>query len=253
MLFGYNLFSNYYIKNQQRHTVKRTYNTIFTAILMSMLIAFGGCENKSDKTDSKLPIENTTEVITPVQPAAPKMEKDATSLALTKKKTEVEASKVQKTAKDDISNMPSIINLRGDRLGLTVEAGKLLLKPHEKPLILINLFDMNDNDSLAQLPYLQRLHDKYGDRLIVIGLPVNDPLNKEQLNQLVQKMGLSYFVSFGDDHQKIIEMLQDALQSETLTMPTILLYDKEGINQGYYEGATPIEMITHDILEISKQ
>jgi hypothetical protein len=244
MLFGYNLFSNYYIQNQQRHTVKRTHNTIFTAILMSMLISLVGCENKGDKTETELPIENSTEFVTPPQKAKP-------SLELTKK-NEVEAPKSLATVKPDISNLPTVINLRGDRLGMEIREGKLMMQPQDKPLVLINLFDINDTDSVAQLPYLQRLQDKYSDSLLVIGIPINSPLHKEALNQLVQKMELAYFISFGDDHQEIIRMLQDALQSDTLTTPTTLLYDKEGINQGYYEGLTPIEMITHDILRISK-
>jgi hypothetical protein len=254
MLFGYNLFSNYYIQNQQRQPVKRTHNTIFTAILVSMLITLGGCENKSDKTDTELPVENSTEVVTPVQKAeTPKTKKDDTSLALTQKKEAVKAPKSQQSDKTDISKLLSVVNIRGDRLGMAIEAGKLSIHPQDKPLILINLFDINDSNSIGQLPYLQRLQDKYSDRLLVIGIPTNTPLRKEQLNQLVRKMELNYFISFGDDHQKIIQMLQDALQSDTLTTPTTLLYDKEGINQGYYEGLTPIEMITHDILRISKQ
>jgi hypothetical protein len=210
-----------------------------------MLISLTGCENKSDKTDSELPIQNSTEVVTP-----PK--NTNTSLDLTKK-DEVKAPKSQTIAKADLSNMLSIINLRGDRLGMEIQEGKLMMQPQDKPLVLINLFDINASDSVAQLPYLQRLQDKYSDRLLVISIPTNSPLNKEALNQLVQKMGLAYFISFGDDHQEIIQMLQDALQSDTLTTPTTLLYDKEGINQGYYEGLTPIEMITHDILRISKE
>jgi len=198
-----------------------------------MLISLGGCENKSDNTETVLPAENTTEVI-----GTPQTEKQTQTL------------KLSSAAKSDIPNMFNLVNLRGDRLGMSIKGDKVVEQPQDKPIILINIFDINDSDSLSQLPYLQRLQDKYTDRLLVVSIPANMPLNKEQLNQLVQKMELKYFISFADHHQEIIQMLLNTVQCDTLTTPTTLLYDKEGINQGLYEGLTPIEMMAHDILRI---
>ncbi|MDM5272045.1 hypothetical protein PGH07_07625 [Sulfurovum sp. zt1-1] len=220
--------------------MKRTKNAIFIGILLCISFSFNGCEEKKTKTDTELPVENSTEII------------GAPDTNITQKKMFTSTSVKGKPAHKSTTSGSLLFQDRsGKKYTLTIQGGKLLPDTQSKPILLINFFDMNDHDSMAQIPYLTKLQDKYHDRLTVLGIPTNQSIDEENLKAFISMNQIDYFISYDSSHDTLINIFSELLDSDNLTTPTTLLYHK-GETDSIYEGAVPIEMITHDILMINK-
>ncbi|MGC9351478.1 MAG: TlpA family protein disulfide reductase, partial [Sulfurovum sp.] len=135
---------------------------------------------------------------------------------------------------------------------LIMREGKLLPDLKSKPILLINLFDIHDHASAAQVPYLTKLQNKYGNRLTVLGIPTNQTMDEEELRTFIDRHQIDYFISYESSYETLINLFSELLKSDGLTTPTTLLYH-QGETGPIYEGAVPVEMITHDILMITKE
>ena len=133
-----------------------------------------------------------------------------------------------------------------------MQNGKLLPDPKSKPIVLINLFDINDHASVAQIPYLTKLRNEYGKHLTILGIPTNQSLDEEGLKTFISMHQIDYFISYESSLETIGDIFSEVLDSDNLTTPTTLIYHN-GEADAIYEGAVPIEMITHDIVMINKE
>lgn len=219
--------------------MKRTKIVLSIGILLSLSFSFTGCGEKEKKTDTAIPIENSTEIVgtegTPL-PAEQSSARQKTKVA----HTSVSSDRLRFKKRD------------GTTYTLMIKEGKLLPDPQSKPILLINLFDTYEHASLAQIPYLSSLQESYGDRLTVLGIPTNQSLDEEELKAFISMNKIDYFISYGSDPETLGDLFERLLDIEGLTTPTTLLYHR-GETESLYEGAVPIEMITHDIIMINKE
>jgi hypothetical protein len=219
--------------------VKRIKIALFIGILLSLSFFFARCGGKEKKTDAAFPIENSTEIVgtqrKPVTAEKSSVRKEGASAH-----TPVSSERLRFKKKD------------GSTYTLMIEGGKLLPDPQSKPILLINLFDTYEHASMAQIPYLSSLQETYGDRLTVLGIPTNQSLDEEELKAFISMQKIDYFVSYESNPETLGYLFERLLDIDGLTTPTTLLYH-QGQADSVYEGAVPIEMITHDIVMINKE
>ncbi|UFH59922.1 hypothetical protein [Sulfurovum mangrovi] len=221
--------------------MKRTKNLLLIGILFSLPLFFTGCEEKSSETAATLPVENSTEIVGGQDSYIKK--------SLTQSSTEEKMLNDQKSAASDHFIFQKS---DGTKFTLMLQDGKLLPDPQSKPILLINLFDINERASIAQISYLNKLQDKYANRLTVLGIPTNQSMDEATLKAFINQQQVDYFISYENRDQRLIGLFSERLSSDGITTPTTLLYHN-GESGRIYEGAVPIEMITHDILMINKE
>jgi hypothetical protein len=219
--------------------VKRIKIALFIGILFSLSFFFARCGEKEKKSDASFPIENSTEIV------------GGQSTAATQKRSSMQGDK-EVTRTPISSERLSFKKRDGSTYTLMIEEGKLLPAPKSKPILLINLFDTYEHASLAQIPYLTKLQETYGDRLTVLGIPTNQSLDEEELKAFISMHEIDYFISYDSDPETLDYLFERLLDIDGLTTPTTLLYH-QGETDSVYEGAVPIEMITHDIVMINKE
>ena len=223
--------------------MKITKNTLCVGILLCISLSFNGCEDK--QTDTTLPVEDTTEII-----GAQDIDK-----AIKQKKPLAQTAingKMKKAKTSTASGRLLFVNRDGTKYRLIMQNGKLLPDPKSKPIVLINLFDINDHASVAQIPYLTKLRNEYGKHLTILGIPTNQSLDEEGLKTFISMHQIDYFISYESSLETIGDIFSEVLDSDNLTTPTTLIYHN-GEADAIYEGAVPIEMITHDIIMINKE
>ena len=102
------------------------------------------------------------------------------------------------------------------------------------------------------IPYLSDLQKKYKHDFFTLGVLVNEPQNKNSIKTFIQEHAIDYFIATGKENSTFVKTIVKGLQlPENFSLPLTILY-KEGNYYIHYEGATPIEMIEHDIQEIIK-
>ena len=228
---------------QQRYTVKSTKNRLLlTGILFSLPLFFSGCEQKPKDTDATLLVENSTEIIGGQESDTVQDDTPVTEEKRSEQPVQSAAPSEQLLFKKS----------NGATYTLIMQNGKLLPDPKSKPILLINLFDIDDHASAAQVPYLSKLQHKYGNRLTVLGISTNQTMDEEALRAFIDRHQIDYFISYEQNDPALINLFLDLLKSDGLTTPTTLLYHQGELGP-IYEGAVPIEMITHDILMITKE
>jgi hypothetical protein len=227
--------------------VKSTKHLLLIGILFSLPLFFTGCEEKTSDTTATLPVENSTEIIggqdTEIN------QNSTTKASLMHSSTEEKMLNGQKSAASDRFIFQKS---DGTKFTLMIQGGKLLPDPHSKPVLLINLFDINERASTAQISHLNKLQDEYANRLTVLGIPTNQSMDEDALKAFINQHQIDYFISYENRDQTLIGLFSELLKSEGITTPTTLLYHN-GESGRIYEGAVPIEMITHDILMINKE
>ena len=223
--------------------MKITKNTLCVGILLCISLSFNGCEDK--QTDTTLPVEDTTEIISAQDiDKAIKQKKPLAQTAIN--------GKMKKAKTSTASGRLLFVNRDGTKYRLIMQNGKLLPDPKSKPIVLINLFDINDHASVAQIPYLTKLRNEYGKHLTILGIPTNQSLDEEGLKKFISMHQIDYFISYESSLETIGDIFSEVLDSDNLTTPTTLIYHN-GEADAIYEGAVPIEMITHDIVMINKE
>ena len=236
----------------------RQSSLVFIILLASLF--FNGCEEKAQQETSTLPVENTTELINAVEPekkessltiAPPSSPSSQKSETTESENVENETAKEERT--EETQQAPdrsdyTITGLQGKTYSITFDEDTLLVTPQEKPLLLLHLFDMYAPDSGAMTPYLDGLQKERLSDLVVIGIPINTPLNLQAITRWKEQHDARYFIA-SMDVSAFAKKITDHF--EITTTPATLLYHNGKISI-FYEGTTPVEMISHDIDETSK-
>ncbi len=143
----------------------------------------------------------------------------------------------------------------GNTYTLHLKDKKIGFENIQWPLIIIHLFDTNDQDSLAQIPYLVQLQDKYAGDLFILAVAMNDAKQRVQpIDTFIKDHGINYIIPAKNEQllgQTFLETLHLSA-SQTQTLPITILY-RDGMLYNFYEGAIPMEMLVYDIDEAGKK
>lgn len=106
----------------------------------------------------------------------------------------------------------SLVNLVGDSIRLSDYKGKL---------VLIDFFYKGCYPCIQALPSLQALHKKFEqDGLVVLGIDPYDDIEKDKLDEFMQKQGVTYTV--------LLATREIPKQYRVSAYPTMYLIDKQG-------------------------
>jgi len=202
---------------------------IIALLFITVIICFTGCEDKK----SEVSIENTTEIID--------------------KNTTIEDIN-DSPLKTDIETKKFILN-DIDNKSYTFYFNKkdIFIDDIPQKFVLLNFFATWCPPCNGQLPYVADIQAKYKEKLFVAGFLVNDE-NKEyhEIEELTGKYNIDYFISSSKQNNTFaIDLLKCLNIAENFQLPLTILY-KNGKYYAHYEGATPIEMIEHDIKKAMK-
>ncbi|WP_267523560.1 TlpA family protein disulfide reductase [Campylobacter sp. MG1] len=120
------------------------------------------------------------------------------------------------------------------------------LEFNSNKIILFNFFTTWCPPCIAEIYHLNNLVKKYGDRLEVIGVLLEDKSN-EELEQFIKEHNINYNVAVGDNNYTLVKVL-----GEINGIPYIALYDQNGKNINNYLGAVYEEMLDIDIQKVMK-
>lgn len=235
--------------------MRRFKTFISVCILFSIMAFFTGCDKKTDQSEEQLLIEDTTEII-----PQPSHEENKTDIieAPQEKKVEIATPEIpqpKSEISDPVSTDEEVFifkNADNDTLELLIDQKEVSFKPDDKTMLLINFFEIDDPASAVQFPYLMKLQNKYSEKIAILGIPINAGHDDTSLHQFVQKYQLDFFICDTNKSDSLVTLFRDTLKLNKMIAPVTLLYG-DGKLYTSYEGAVPIEMITHDILSFKKE
>ena len=99
----------------------------------------------------------------------------------------------------------------------------------------------------AEAKYLANLQKKYGDKLIVMGVTIEDDVSNDELEQFKKTYGGNYLIANKAENQSLARSIASTIGvGQQFPIPLMILY-KNGQYVTHYVGATPEEMIDSDI------
>ena len=200
-------------------------------LLLSLLLLFAaGCSGKKEKRTATL--ENNTTICAETN----------TSEKNTSAETNMSSTKAPFCVTSTV-----LKNITGETLSVAVDAKHFIVTDEEQPVVLVNFFSTWCPPCRGQIPYFEDLQKKYGNKLFVTGLLVNDDANITVLKTFYEKYHVNYFVSNDPMNRDITEKVRKGLKLDVnFTLPLTVIYRK-GEYFTHYEGPVPVEMLDHDI------
>jgi len=124
----------------------------------------------------------------------------------------------------------------------TLDAGK-------EKVVLFDIFATYCPPCRAEALHLGNLQKKYGDKLIVMGITIEEDVSNDDLEKFKQKYGGHYLISNKAENQNLARAIAATVGvGQNFPIPLMILY-KNGHYVTHYVGATPEEMIDNDIAQ----
>ena len=209
-----------------------------------------------------LPIENTTEVMSPKESVGKeedrfkvgKKEESTAAASQEELTTEKEAAKEENiSASEEATDTFTLIHTKVEGQQITLTDQKIVLQDNEKPIVMLNLFATWCTPCIGQLPYLKDLQKKYQKELLVTGILTHDNIDEQDLERFMAQQQINYFISNTKENDAFTMRLVDQLQlDKNFSIPLTVIY-LNGEYFTHYEGAVPVEMIEYDIQQAKKQ
>jgi len=99
----------------------------------------------------------------------------------------------------------------------------------------------------AAATHLTSLQEKYKDKLIIIGITIEDKIENAKLEDFAQKYKAKYILVNSDQNRRLSDAIVKELKlGERYPIPTMAMY-KNGVLINHYVGATQEEFIDSDI------
>ncbi len=124
----------------------------------------------------------------------------------------------------------------------SIDAGK-------DKVVLFDIFATWCPPCQAESKHLAQLQQKYGDKLMVIGVTIEDDLSNEDLESFKTKHagGGDYIVVNKNDNQPLARSIASTIGvGQQFPLPLMVMYNK-GEYVNHYAGATPQEILDRDI------
>ncbi len=200
------------------------------SVFFIVLLLFTGC-NKKKSEQSKNP---------------PKVHKP-----IIEKPTSTESNKTDVNHTVIPKNDSFILkDIQNKNLHLSIDRKDISLSDVNQSIVLINLFSTWCPPCQGQIDYLSDLQKKYKKNLFIIGLLVNDSIDKEELKAFIKTNYINYFVSNSIENKNIATTISRGLNlGDNYPLPLSILYF-HGKYKIHYEGAIPVEMLAHDLKDI---
>ena len=140
---------------------------------------------------------------------------------------------------------PSTITLHttsGKNILLTATPKGILFGGYEGKVVILDFFATWCPPCRAEMPHLADIQNAFKDKVQIIGILMEE--NKEDID--IQKFESTMGINFPISNSPANFALSDALGG-IKSLPTMVMYDKNGNYFTHYVGAAPQEMIEADL------
>jgi thiol-disulfide isomerase/thioredoxin len=138
----------------------------------------------------------------------------------------------------DSQSKSYVVEKRGSNF--TLDAGK-------DKIVIFDIFATWCPPCRAEAKHLGNLQKKYGNKLIVMGVTIEDDVSNDELEQFKKTYGGNYLISNKAENQSLARSIASTIGvGQQFPIPLMVLY-KNGQYVTHYVGATPEEMIDSDI------
>ncbi|MCH9814551.1 MAG: TlpA family protein disulfide reductase [Epsilonproteobacteria bacterium] len=159
-----------------------------------------------------------------------------------KDETKPTEEKTQKQAETNASNIINLQTTKGENIKLTALENGILFENYQNKVVLLDFFATWCPPCIAEIPHLNEIQTSYKDRVQIIGVLMEESKNNEEIEAFIN----SHAMNFPITNSKANFTLSDALGG-IRSLPTMVMYDKNGEYFTHYIGAAPQEMIEADI------
>lgn len=118
----------------------------------------------------------------------------------------------------------------------------------EDKVVLFDIFATWCPPCQAESKHIAALQKKYKDKLVVIGITIEDDVSNEQLEEFKKRFaGGDYLITNKGDNQKLARSIASSVGvGQQFPIPLMVLFNN-GEYVSHYAGATPQEIIDRDI------
>ncbi len=130
----------------------------------------------------------------------------------------------------------------GTKLNMINTGGGFKFKELENKTVLVVFFATWCPPCKAEIPHLISLQEKYKNDFAVVAVLVEENKPNEEMVKFIGENHINYFVANSPSNLEAIEAV-----GGVKGIPTMFMFDKNGVKVAYYPGATPEEIIEQDI------
>ena len=121
------------------------------------------------------------------------------------------------------------------------------LKDPKSKLLILDLFATWCPPCRAEAPHLASLQKKYKDKILILGVTIEDNVNNEKLKDFVKEHKADYTLVNSSENRRLVDAVAEKLKlGNNFGIPLIAIF-KDGNLVQYYQGATEEEFIESDI------
>ena len=140
----------------------------------------------------------------------------------------------------DTQGKAYVVEKRGNNF--TLDEGK-------DKIVIFDIFATWCPPCRAEAKNLGNLQKKYGKKLIIMGLTIEDDVSNDELEKFKKTYGGNYLISNKAENQSLARSIASTIGvGQQFPIPLMILY-KNGQYVTHYLGATPEEMIDNDIAQ----
>lgn len=139
----------------------------------------------------------------------------------------------------------NVINLQtttGDVIKLTALANGIAFEKYKDKVVLLDFFATWCPPCIAEIPHLSAIQTSFNDKVQIIGILMEESKSNSEIEAFKASHKMNFPVTNSADNFA----LADALGG-IRSLPTMVMYDKNGEYFTHYIGAAPQEMIEADI------
>lgn len=126
-------------------------------------------------------------------------------------------------------------------------ANGFVLEGAEDKIVIFDIFATWCPPCRAAAPHLSSLKEKYKDKLIIIGITIEENILDEKLKEFATTYGAKYILVNSEQNRRLSNAIVKELKlGERFPIPTMAMY-KNGKLINHYVGATEEEFIDSDI------
>lgn len=155
----------------------------------------------------------------------------------------------EETTEDAIVSTASFHLLDTNGKAYTVEkrGTNFTLDAGSDKIVIFDIFATWCPPCRAEAKHLGNLQKKYGDKLVIMGITIEDDVSNYELEKFKKTYGGDYLISNKAENQALARSIASTIGvGQQFPIPLMVLY-KNGQYITHYVGATPEEMIDSDI------
>ncbi len=158
-----------------------------------------------------------------------------------KQQNEQESQKVLKEKKSE-ENIINLSTIENKTIKLTAIKEGIIFENYKGKIILLDFFATWCPPCLAEIPHLNAIQTSYQDQVQLIGILMEENKSNDEMENFKFENSITFPITNSPANFQLSQAL-GGIES----LPTMVMYDKNGEYFNHYIGAVPQEMIESDI------